>query len=171
MLLENESVKEYFEKHPEAVAIVEDFDFQTDCWRPEFTDESQYYRKATVDDVRRISFGGFCGEPGVFAWMYPCGVPTYVWIGEMGGIDPESVRVYVRFDDAEEAYRKFKQSMYDHEFGYEPDDWSVLLNFGSCPDGYNRQEWMESWGYGPEIVDAYERARHDVLAENGWYAE
>lgn len=163
-----EDVKGYFDKHPEAVKAVEEYEFQTECWRPEFTDRSQYYRKATVDDVKRISFGGFCGEPGVYAWLYPCGVPTYIWIGEMPSIDPDSVKVWRTFDDPEEAYREFKRAMYDHEYGYEPNDWDVLKDFGTCPDGYDRNDWMKAWGYGPEVIDAYERARIDVLRASGW---
>lgn len=170
MLIANNAAesREYLEKHPEAVAIIEDFDFQTECWRPEFTDESQYYRKATVDDVKRISLGGWFGEPGVFAWLYPCGVPTYMRIGDAPRIklDPECAWRY--FDDAEEAYRAFKNTMYDHEFGYEPNDWDVLQCFGPCPDGYSPREWMESWCYDEDIIEAYERARKDVLKASGW---
>lgn len=165
MLIEN--VKEYFDNHPEAIAEIEDFDFQQHlpyCGH----DDEPLYRKATVDDVKRISYGGWYGEPGVFAWVYPCGVPTYVWIGEMPTLDPESVTVWRTFDDAEEAYRAFKREMWNHEYGYEPDDWEVLKEFGSTPDGYGREEWMTAWGYSPEVIAAYERAREDVLAASGW---
>ena len=161
-----EDVKDYFENHPEAVAIIEDFDFQTRLPYPD--DGTPLYRKATVDDVKSISFGGWYGEPGVYAWMYPCGVPTYAWIGEMPPIDPESVRVWRTFDDPDEAYRAFKHEMYNHEYGYEPNDWDVLKEFGTCPDGYGRDEWMAAWGYSAEVIGAYERARNDVLAASGW---
>lgn len=167
-MLNGNDVKRYFEEHPECVKEVEEFDFQTELWRPEFTDESQYYRKATVDDVKRISFGGWFGEPGVFAWMYPCGVPTYLWIGKMPPIKLDPECAYRYFDSPEDAYREFKSEMYNHEFTYDPNDWDVLQCFGPCPDGYSRQEWMESWGYSPEVIEAYERARHDVLKAAGW---
>ena len=161
-LIKGEEVKDYFEDNPDAVGYVEAFDFQTRIGAdPE-------YRKATVDDVKRISFGGWCGEPGVYAWLYPCGVPTYIWISEMPPLDPAGVNVWRMFDDPEEAYREFKREMYDHEYGYDPDDWDVLRNFGTCPDGYGREEWMTAWGYSPEVIDAYERARRDVLDASGW---
>lgn len=170
MLLEKDEVRSYFEKHPEAVGIIEDFDFQQRL--PYCGNEDEpLYRKATLDDVKRISFGGWYGEPGIFAWMYPCGVPTYTWIGKMPPIKLDPDCAYRYFDSPEDAYREFKSEMRNHEYGYDPNDWDVLQCFGPCPDGYNRQEWMESWGYSPEVIEAYERARHDVLAADGWYVD
>jgi hypothetical protein len=161
-LIDDNDMMAYFEEHPEAVKYVEAFDFQTRIGA------DPCYRKATLDDVKHVSVGGWRGEPGVYAWLYPCGVPTYIWVGGMPPIDPAEVNAWRTFDDAEEAYREFKRAMYDHEFGYDPDDWDVLRNFGTCPDGYGRKEWMAAWGYGLEIIEAYERAREDVLAASGW---
>lgn len=158
MLIEN--VREYFEKHPECVKEVESFDFQTEIGG------DPKYRKATVEDVKRISFGGWYGEPGVYAWMYPCGVPTYVWIGNVP-TKCDAV-VFRMLYDPEEAYREFKREMYDHEYGYDPDDWDVLRNFGSCPDGYGPDDWMRAWGYTDEVIKAYWKASKDVLAASGW---
>lgn len=169
MLIEGEYIGYYFDDHPEAVAIIEDFDFQTRLPYPD--DGTPLYRKATVDDVKHISVGGWCGEPGVYAWLYPCRVPTYVWIGDMPPIDPAEVNVWRTFDDAEEAYRAFKHAMYDHEYAYDPDDWEVLKCFGSCPDGYEPNDWMRAWGYGDDVIAAYWRARRDVLKADGWEIE
>lgn len=161
-LIKGEAIANYFKDNPESVGYVEAFDFQTKIGA------DPCYRKATIDDVKCISFGGWFGEPGVYAWLYPCGVPNYLWIGEMPPIDPESVSVWRTFDDPDEAYRAFKRCMYDHEYSYEPDDHEVLRNFGNCPDGYGRDEWMAAWGYSEEVMAAYERARHDVLEAAGW---
>jgi hypothetical protein len=166
-MLENEQVKEYFDKHPEAVEIIEDFDFQIECWRPEFgNDTSLYYRKAAIDDVKYISFGGWFGESGVYAWLYPCGVPTYVWVGDTP--KPCDAVVFRMMYDPDEAYREFKHEMYDHEYSYDPNDWEVLRIFGSCPDGYDPNDWMRAWGYSDEVIAAYWNASKDVLKENGW---
>lgn len=154
-------IKEFFNLNPEAKEAIEDFDFQ-------YTMAPDYlYRKATVADVKVITSGGWFGEPGIYAWVYPCGIPVYVWVAEMPPIGEEPC--FDRFPDAESAYRRFKKAMYDTEYGYEPDDCDVLSRFGICRDGYTRQDWIRSWGYGDEYVEAYERARHDVLTANGWY--
>lgn len=157
-----DSIEDFFEDNPEAIKMVEGFDFQTKIGA------DPCYRKATVDDVKRISCGGWFGEPGIYAWLYPCGVPTYLWIADMPPLDPAEVGAWRMLTDPDEAYREFKHEMYDHEFGYEPDDHEVLRQFGSCPDGYGRRDWMEAWGYSPEVIDAYERARRDVLEASGW---
>lgn len=161
-LIRDIAIAEFFEEHPDAAKYVESFDFQTAIGA------DPQYRKATVGDVKRISFGGWRGEPGIYAWLYPCGVPTYIWIGEMPPIDPAAVKVWVTFNNSDAAYREFKRAMYDHEFGYDPDDWDVLKDFGTCPDGYRRDEWMRAWGYSDEVIEAYERARRDVLEASGW---
>lgn len=82
-MLEGKAVIDYFEQHPEARAIVENSEIQFRCWQPEFGDNRElYWRKMTVEDVKYISFGGWFGEKGVFAWYYPEGVPHYMKIGE-----------------------------------------------------------------------------------------
>lgn len=161
-LIKYDSVRAFFEENPEAIKEVESFDFQTKIGA------DPCYRKATLDDVKRISIGGWRGEPGIYAWLYPCGVPTYLWIAKMPPLDHADVNVWRTFDDAEEAYKAFKREMYNHEYGYEPDDWEVLRCFGTCPDGYTRNEWMQAWGYSDEVIEAYERARKDVLKASGW---
>ena len=82
-MLEGSKVKEYFDEHPECVEALKALEFQTECWRPEFGfDRTKYIRPVTVDDVHYISFEGWFGEPGVFAWYYPCGVPHYARIAD-----------------------------------------------------------------------------------------
>lgn len=82
-MLEGKQVKEYFENHPEAVEIIERMEMQFVIPDPEkdYKDED-IYRPLTLEDVKFITFGGWCGEAGVFAWYYPCGVPHYTQIGE-----------------------------------------------------------------------------------------
>lgn len=80
-MLEGKDVQAYFEKHPEAREIVENTEAQFKCWQPGLSHE-EMYRLLTIDDIKYISFGGWCGESGVFAWYYPGGVPHYMKIGE-----------------------------------------------------------------------------------------
>lgn len=80
-VLEGKEVVAYFENHPEAKEIVENTEVQDRCWQPGLQHEDMY-RPLKLDDVRYISFGGWFGESGVFAWYYPCGVPHYLKIGE-----------------------------------------------------------------------------------------
>lgn len=80
-MLEGKAVKEYFETHPEAVQIIENTEAQFRCWRPELTHDDMY-RFLTVDDVSFITFKGWTGERGVFAWYYPNGVPHYIKIAD-----------------------------------------------------------------------------------------
>ncbi len=82
-MLKGKEVTAYFEGHPEARDIVESAEFQHTCWRPGLKYEDMY-RPLTLDDVKYISFGGWFGESGVFAWYYPGGVPHYLKIGEDG---------------------------------------------------------------------------------------
>ena len=82
-MLEGKAVTEYFEQHPEAREVVENSEIQFRCWRPEFGNNRElYWRKMTVDDVRYITFEGWFGERGVFAWYYPEGTPHYMKIAE-----------------------------------------------------------------------------------------
>lgn len=83
-MLEGRAVTEYFNRHPEAKAAVESMEIQFRCWRPEFEGKREmYWRKMTLEDVRYITFEGWFGEKGVFAWYYPEGVPHYAKIGEV----------------------------------------------------------------------------------------
>ncbi len=80
-MLEGKDVRAYFENHPESREIVENTEAQFKCWQPGLSHEDMY-RLLTVDDIQYISFSGWCGESGVFAWYYPCGVPHYLKIAE-----------------------------------------------------------------------------------------
>lgn len=80
-MLEGEVVKKYFEDHPEAIKALEGIRVQYKF--PEtFEPDEEIYRPVTVDDIRFISFEGWEGQKGVFAWFYPLGVPNYCKIGE-----------------------------------------------------------------------------------------
>ncbi len=83
-MLEGAEVKEYFEKHPEAKEIIESTEAQFETWKPELSHE-EMYRLLTVDDVKFISFEGWQGEKGVFAWYFPCGIPHYTKINDEEG--------------------------------------------------------------------------------------
>ena len=72
-MLEGKAVKEYFKKHPESLKAIENIQFQ---------EEEDIYRALTVDDIHFISFEGWEGQKGVFAWFYPCGVPHYCKIAD-----------------------------------------------------------------------------------------
>lgn len=76
-----EQVRAWFDAHPKARAKVESTEIQWRLWQPQYKHED-YYRKLTVDDIRYIERGGWFGEPGVFAWFYPCGVPNYMCVEE-----------------------------------------------------------------------------------------
>lgn len=78
-MLEGKEVKDFFESHPDAKKIVENTEAQFVCWRPELS-HNDMYRFLTVDDIHYISFEGWFGEPGIFAWYYPGGVPHYLKI-------------------------------------------------------------------------------------------
>lgn len=82
MLLEGDQIKKYFADHKEAAAIIENTEAQFKTWQPELTHD-EMYRKLTLDDIQYISFEGWQGEKGVFAWYYPCGVPHYIKINEV----------------------------------------------------------------------------------------
>ncbi len=83
-MLRGAEVKAYFDEHPKAREIVENTEAQFKCWRPGLSHEDMY-RLLTVDDIMYISFEGWEGQPGVFAWYYPGGVPHYMSIEEEGG--------------------------------------------------------------------------------------
>ena len=79
-MLEGEAVKKYFKDHPEAVKALEGIHYQYKF--PEtFEPDEEIYRAVTIEDIRFISFEGWEGQSGVFAWFYPLGVPHYCRIG------------------------------------------------------------------------------------------
>lgn len=89
-----EQVRAWFDSHPDAREAVESTEFQFRLWRPEYGHDD-YIRMMTVDDVRYVAQGGWRGEPGVFAWYYPCGVPTYMCVEEPPAIEwPEDVEYH-----------------------------------------------------------------------------
>lgn len=79
-MLEGEQVTKYFEDHPDAAEALKKHKYQYKF--PEtFEPDEQLYRPITQDDIRFISFEGWEGQPGVYAWYYPLGVPHYCRIG------------------------------------------------------------------------------------------
>lgn len=78
-MLEGKAVRKYFTNHPEAKDIIENMEIQIKCGFDLKYEEM--YRKLNIQDVRYISFEGWFGEKGVFAWYYPMGAPHYVKIG------------------------------------------------------------------------------------------
>ena len=80
-MLEGVKVKEFFETHPAAREVVENTEAQFKCWRPELTHE-EMYRLLTVEDIKFITFESWFGEPGVYAWYYPGGVPHYMKVAD-----------------------------------------------------------------------------------------
>lgn len=81
-----EEVRAWFDAHPAARELVESTEIQWRLWRPEYAHED-YHRMLTVDDICHIAQGGWQGEPGVFAWFYPCGVPNYMCVEEPPAIE------------------------------------------------------------------------------------
>ncbi len=76
-MLEGEQVTKYFSDHPEAVEALKKYKYQFKF--PEtFEPGEEIYRPLTTEDIHFISFEGWNGECGVFAWFYPMGVPHYV---------------------------------------------------------------------------------------------
>lgn len=79
-MLEGEQVTKYFKDHPESVKALEKYKYQFKF--PEtFEPGEEIYRPLTTEDIHFISFEGWEGQKGVFAWYYPMGVPTYCRIG------------------------------------------------------------------------------------------
>lgn len=73
-MLEGKAVKEYFNKHPECLKAIENIQFQSKY--PYQAEENEdIYRPLTVNDIQFISFEGWEGQKGVFAWYYPCEIP------------------------------------------------------------------------------------------------
>ena len=73
-MLKGKAVKEYFNEHPESLKAIENIQFQEG--------NEDICRQLTVDDIHFISFEGWEGQKGVFAWFYPCGVPHYCKIAD-----------------------------------------------------------------------------------------
>ncbi len=76
-MLEGEAVKKYFKDHPESVKALDGVRYQFKF--PEtFEPGEKIYRPLATEDIHFISFEGWNGERGVFAWFYPMGIPHYV---------------------------------------------------------------------------------------------
>lgn len=131
-----EQVRAWFDAHPAAKAKVESTEIQTKIGA------DPCYRKMTVDDVRFIEQGGWYGEPGIFAWFYPCGVPNYMCVEEPPAIvwpedheyhSPETYRQMRARHEAErdglhgrELFDKFTEqhdeimnAMWDEQFAHD----------------------------------------------------
>lgn len=78
-MLEGIQVKEYFEKHPECAEKLKGIRFQYKLPQT-FEPDEELYRPLEISDIHFISFEGWEGQKGVFAWYYPCGVPHYAKI-------------------------------------------------------------------------------------------
>lgn len=84
-MLQGAEVRQYFKDHADAKEIIENTEAQFKTWQPGLTHE-EMYRKLTIEDITYITFEGWQGEKGVFAWYYPGGVPHYTRIGELEGV-------------------------------------------------------------------------------------
>ena len=83
MLLEGAAVKTFFETHPEARETVETMEAQFVICPPDIEmTHDEMYRLLTLNDIKYLSIGGWCGEPGVYAWYYPGGVPHYMKVAD-----------------------------------------------------------------------------------------
>ena len=80
-MLKGKAVKEYFKEHPESLKAIENIQFQFKL-PSQAEGNEDIYRALTVDDIHFISFEGWEGQKGVFAWFYPCGVPHYCKIAD-----------------------------------------------------------------------------------------
>lgn len=75
-MLRGIQVKEYFKEHPECaerlknISIPLNFPYQNENREVE-------ERPLEVDDIQFITFEGWEGQKGVFAWYYPLGIPHY----------------------------------------------------------------------------------------------
>ena len=79
-MLEGIQVKEYFKEHPECADKLKDISVQTK-FPHQAKDGEDIYRPLEIDDISFITFEGWEGQKGVFAWYYPLGVPHYCNIG------------------------------------------------------------------------------------------
>ena len=79
-ILEGDQVKEYLENHPECMEKLQGVRYQFALPKT-FSDDEVIERPLEVSDIERISFKGWDGQAGVFAWYYPCGIPHYTKIG------------------------------------------------------------------------------------------
>lgn len=113
-----EQVRAWFDGHPEARELLESTEFQWRCWRPEF-EHGDYYRLLTVDDVRRVTQGGWFDEPGTFAWYYPDGVPHYMCVEEPPAIEWPEDREF----RSEETYAQMKARHADELCGVDGGTW------------------------------------------------
>ena len=77
-MIEGAAVKEYFDQHPDKAAMLEGVMYQFKL--PGDDPDEVIHRPLTIDDVKYITFEGWYGEPGTYAWFYSCGVPHYTCI-------------------------------------------------------------------------------------------
>lgn len=79
-MIEGDAVRAYFDEHPEAGPMLDGVMYQ---FRLPGDNDEPTHRPLTIDDIKYITFEDIEGNPGVFAWYYPVGVPHYVRIGEV----------------------------------------------------------------------------------------
>ena len=85
-MLSGEDVKKYFSEHPECVESLKGVKYQFKF--PENDPNEEIYRPLQIEDIHFISFEGWEGQKGVFAWYYPLGVPHYIQIAEVKEGEP-----------------------------------------------------------------------------------
>lgn len=80
-MLKGAAVEKYISDHPEIKEAIKGIEFQHSLPKTMRETHKELYRPLELSDIRFISFEGWQGEKGVFAWYYPCGVPHYAQIG------------------------------------------------------------------------------------------
>ena len=80
-MLEGKQVLDYFKKHPECAEKLKNIKYQFRHPKT-FEPDEELYRPLEVSDISFITFEGWEGQKGVFAWYYPCGVPHYTQIAQ-----------------------------------------------------------------------------------------
>jgi len=78
-MLEGKQVLDYFKEHPECAEKLKNIKYQFRHPKT-FEPDEELYRSLEVSDISFITFEGWEGQKGVFAWYYPCGVPHYTQI-------------------------------------------------------------------------------------------
>lgn len=166
-----EQVRAWFDSHPAARAKVESHEIQTKIGA------DPCYRPMTVDDVRFIEEGGWCGEAGTFVWFYPCGVPSYMCVEEPPAIEwpddheyhsPETFRQMKARHESELAGHpldaefiamsvrhndEIKQAMYDEQFAHDV----FVYEMFNHEFGYSHDDWEVLSAFGSVSSSDYER--------------
>lgn len=151
----SDEVKTWFEGHPDAVKVVEDFDFQQYLPYSGHGDtHDEIYRKATIDDVKYISQNGWYEEAGVFGWLYPCGVPTYIMLQEPEPIHFPDDREYHSPETFAQMKERHEQELKDAR--HDADDWTAVIPV------YSRQDkeklaamWDSDFAYKAFVSDMF----------------